>query len=323
MQIQIGQRLVGDGQPCFIIAEAGVGHGGNLARAKDLAVVAKQAGADAAKFQTFHAEQLVTRDAPAAPYQQKAGWVTQYDALKSLEFTPEQWCELARFCREIDITFLSTPFDPDSADLLEDLGIPAFKIASGELINLELIDHVAKKGKPMIVSTGMGTLGEVERAVRVVETSQPSYEEGVETCDNHEGVETPRLRLVLLQCCSSYPARPEDVNLRAMQTLSQAFGCLVGYSDHTTGLSAPLGAVALGACLLEKHIRQLWQSGGPDDNTAIDNFKFAEMVKMIRELEAALGDGVKRPVASEIEMARYARRRVVETSENNQMLRTG
>ena len=292
--IDIAGRKVGPGQPCFIIAEAGVNHNGSLELAHQLVDVAIQAGADAVKFQTFNAERLVSPDAPKAEYQKRTTDVaeSQYDMLRRLELSPKMHLDLMAYCDERGILFMSSPFDEDSADLLDSLGLAVFKIPSGEVTNLPFLAHVARKGKPMIVSTGMAYLSEVEAAVRTIEG-------------------TGNREFILLHCVSNYPADPADVNLRAMGTMSAAFGVPVGYSDHTPGIEAPMAAVALGACVIEKHLTLDRNLPGPDHRASLEPGEFTAMVRGIRIVEAALGHGRKDPASSEANTASVARKSLV------------
>jgi N,N'-diacetyllegionaminate synthase len=292
--VEITGHLVGSGHPCFIVAEAGVNHNGDLATAFQLVDAADQAGADAVKFQTFKAERLVSQNAPKAAYQLETtdASESQYDMLKRLELSPDAHRELMRYCNQHNILFMSSPFDEASADLLEDMGIAAFKIPSGELTNLPFLAHVARYGKPMIVSTGMAYLAEVETAVHTIERA-----------GNHT--------LVLLHCVSNYPAEPADVNLRAMRTLAAAFGLPVGYSDHTAGVDIALAAVAMGACVIEKHFTLDRDLPGPDHCASLEPAEFGALVRGIRTVEAALGNGRKEPAASEANSAAIGRKSVV------------
>jgi N-acetylneuraminate synthase len=294
ISMRIGKHEIGEGLGCFILAEAGVNHNGSLAQACALVDAAVEAGADAVKFQTFTAEKLVLPDTPQAQYQRRAsqGAESQLEMLKGLELSRKDHQALVEHCRKQGIPFLSTPFDEDSADFLESLGVEAFKIGSGDLTNVPLLEHVARKGRPMIVSTGMSTLGEVEAAVTAIETQGDPA-------------------LVLLHCVSNYPAAPRDANLRAMATLRLAFGCPVGYSDHTMGIEVPLAAAALGACVIEKHFTLDRGLPGPDHQASMEPREFKRLVQGIRLVEAAMGDGRKRPVASEADVLAVARRSLV------------
>lgn len=287
----IGSRPIGVGHPCFIIAEAGVNHNGDLDLARKLVDVAADAGADAVKFQTFSADRLVTMDAPQAEYQIRNTGKDegQYAMLKRLELSSNAHQELMNHCAERGILFLSTPFDEESADFLEQLGLPAFKIPSGEITNTPFLQHVARKGRPMIVSTGMSTLEEVRQAVAAIRaTGNPP--------------------LALLHCVSNYPADPRDVNLRAMATMQDALGVPVGYSDHTMGQEVALAAVALGACVLEKHFTLDRNLPGPDHKASLEPDEFIALIRRVRTIEEALGDGGKRCMPSEEGTKRVARK---------------
>ena len=278
----------------FIIAEAGVNHNGDIKLAKKLINVAKDAGADAVKFQTFKAENVVIKNAEKAEYQKETTGIreSQYDMIKKLELTEEDFRELADYAKKEGILFLSSPFDKESVDLLYELDVPAFKVASGEITNFPLLKYIAKKEKPIILSTGMSTLGEVEEALNVIRS---------------EGVRD----VVLLHCVSNYPAKIEDINLRAMETLKHAFKVPVGFSDHTLDITASIAAVALGACVIEKHFTLDRKLLGPDHKASLEPNELKEMVKTIRDLEKALGDGIKRPTKDEVEIKRVARRSIV------------
>ena len=292
--VQIGNKLIGPGQPVFVIAEAGVNHNGDLKMARALIDVAIVAGADAVKFQTFQADRLVTPDAPKAEYQlQTTGeGESQLEMLRRLELSANAHRELQSYCDKRGIVFLSTPFDEDAVELLDELGVPAFKISSGDLTNSPLLEYVARKGKPVILSTGMSELSELIEAVSVLNTA---------------GCENP----VLLHCVSNYPADPAEVNLRAMQTMRAAFDVPVGFSDHTQGIDVALAAVALGACVIEKHFTLDRTLAGPDHRASLEPAELRELVRSIRRVESALGSGRKMPVASEIETAKIARRSLV------------
>ena len=296
--IEISGRKVGPGQPCFIIAEAGVNHNGSLETALQLVDVAIQAGADAVKFQTFKAEKVVSHSAPKADYQIEAtgDGESQLDMVKHLELPFEAFRELYHYCQERDILFMSTPFDEESADFLADLNVPAFKISSGDITNLPFLRYVASKGKPMIVSTGMACLGEVETAVRVIE-------------------ETGNQDFVLLHCVSNYPADPADANLRAMKTMEKAFGVPVGFSDHTLGIEVALAAVALGASVVEKHFTLDQNQPGPDHRSSLEPDELVGLIRGVRTVEAALGQARKEPAASEENTASVARKSLVAARE--------
>jgi len=294
--LEYQQRLLKEGVKLhtFVIAEVGVNHNGSIETAKKLVDIALKAGCDAIKFQTFKAEKIVTRQAKKAEYQIRntSDLESQYEMLKVLELSQECHLELIKYCKCNEITFLSTPFDEESSDFLESIGLKMFKIPSGEITNKPLIQHIAKKQKPIILSTGMSTLGEVEEALEWI------YEEG-------------NTQITLLHCTSNYPTIPEDVNLRAMITLKQAFNIKVGYSDHTLGIEIPLAAVALGATIIEKHITLSKEMEGPDHKASLEPYELIEMVSKIRNLEKALGDGLKRPTIKEYETRTLARKSIV------------
>lgn len=294
MTVTIAGRPVGEGCPCFIIAEAGVNHNGDPELARRLIDAAAEAGADAVKFQTFKAERLMIPSAPKAAYQKAATGASesQLEMIRRLELAPEVFRSLRDHCGKKGILFLSTPFDEESADFLAGLDVPAFKIPSGEVTNLPFLKHVAKKGKPLILSTGMADEGEVACAVAAIRAAGNPP-------------------LVLLQCTSAYPADPADVNLRAMRTMSHLFGVPVGYSDHTLGVEVALAAVALGACVVEKHFTLDRTLPGPDHQASAEPGELAALVRGIRKVEAALGDGRKAPVAAEADTAAVARKSLV------------
>ncbi len=278
----------------FIIAEAGVNHNGDIELARRLVRAAAEAGADAVKFQTFQAAHLVTADAPQAEYQARNTGKTesQYDMLKRLELPLAAFAELAALCRELGIEFMSTAFDEESADYLAGLGMGVFKIPSGELTNLPFIRRIATYGKPVIVSTGMGTLDEARAAVETIRAAGDD-------------------KITVLHCVTNYPAPPDSVNLRAMRTLRDALGVPVGYSDHTEGIEAPVIAVAAGACVIEKHFTLDKDLPGPDHKASLDPAELAEMVRAIRRAEVLLGRAEKQPGATELEVAKIVRRSVV------------
>lgn len=292
--VTVGDRVVGGDQPCFIVAEAGANHNRDLGLAKRLIDVAAEAGADAVKFQTYSADTLYSKETPNFSYLRSLTDKSTHELLKSLEI-PRAWhAELADYCRQRGTIFFSSPFDHRAVDELDDIGVPLFKIASFEIVDLPLIRHTASKGKPIAISTGMATLGEIEDAI---------------TACHDAGND----QIVLLQCASLYPAAPRLINLRAMATMRAAFGYPTGLSDHTTGASVAIGAAALGAAMLEKHFTLDRTMEGPDHPFAIEPDELRDMVRGIRETEAALGDGFKRgPSADEAgEMYRLGRRSLV------------
>jgi N,N'-diacetyllegionaminate synthase len=292
--IIIGQRKVGVGVPCFIIAEAGVNHNKSLKLARELVDVAVQAHADAVKFQTFKPEKVCSPLAPKATYQLQTTSTeeSQLEMGRKLALPFEAFRELQSYCESKGILFLSTPFDSESADFLAELQVPAFKIPSGEITNLPFVEHIARKGCPLILSTGMSTLDEVGKAVETIRAKGNQ-------------------QLVLLQCVSNYPAQPSSANLRAMRTLAEAFGVPVGYSDHTSGIEVAIAAVALGACVVEKHFTISRELPGPDHRASLEPDELASMVRSIRNVEAAFGDGNKQPALEEANTAAVARRSLV------------
>lgn len=287
--LRIGARQVGGGAPCFVIAEAGVNHNGDVALAEQLIDAAAAAGADAVKFQTFVPERLVSSSADKAAYQKETtGGGSQKEMLEKLALPQSAWPRLQAHAKRRGICFFSTPFDEESADLLLGLGVPALKIGSGELTNHLLLAHVAKAGVPVLLSTGMATLDEVKAGAEVARAAGAP--------------------IAVFQCVSSYPAEARDCNLAAMQTLRAALGCPVGFSDHTLGLTVPAAAVAMGAELLEKHLTLDTSMAGPDHRASLDPRAFAELVAAVRAVEAARGDGEKRPTPAEEDVRRVARR---------------
>ena len=280
----------------LIIAEAGVNHNGDLLMAKRLVDVAADAGADVVKFQTFIADRLVTTTAAKADYQTKttAGAESQHAMLQRLELTRPMHDELIAHCAQRGIPFFSTGFDLESIDMLVELGLDSFKVPSGELTNLPYLRKIGGYGLPVMMSTGMATLGDVEAALAVL-----------------EGAGTPRDRITVLHCNTEYPTPMDDVNLRAMVTLRDAFGVAVGYSDHTPGIEVAIGAVALGATVIEKHFTLNRNLPGPDHRASLEPDELRAMVSGIRNIERALGDGIKRPSASEMGNMGKARKSIV------------
>jgi N,N'-diacetyllegionaminate synthase len=292
--MQLFDRTIGENHPAFIIAEAGVNHNGDMDIAKRLIDVAAEAGVDAVKFQTLNAARYISRYAPKARYQLAATdeGESQVDMVSKYELSREQHCELIQYCSERDLHFFSTAFDELGVDLLAELEVACFKIPSGEITNLPLIEHITAKGKPMILSTGMSSIGEVEKAVATMAVN---------------GMRD----IALLHCVSNYPALPEDANLRAMQTMEKAFGLPIGYSDHTSGVEIAIAAVALGARIIEKHFTIDKELPGPDHQASLEPNELRLMVSAIRNVEAGLGDGVKRLMSSENNTRDVARKSLV------------
>jgi N,N'-diacetyllegionaminate synthase len=278
----------------FIIAEAGVNHNGSLDLALQLVDAAKASGADAVKFQTFRADQLATRAAHKAAYQERttAESETQFEMLQRLELDTAAHRRIIKHCGESGIQFLSSPFDIRSVDLLDSLDVPLYKVPSGEITNFPFLRRLAQKGRPIILSTGMSTLGEVEEAVQVLRNAGAK-------------------QLTLLHCVTEYPAPYGEVNLRAMWTLKQAFGLPVGYSDHTPGIEISIAATAMGAEVIEKHFTLDRSLPGPDHAASLEPSELKEMVTAIRNVEAALGSGIKAPAPCEVPNIFVARKSIV------------
>jgi N,N'-diacetyllegionaminate synthase len=280
---------------CFIIAEAGVNHNGRLDLALDLVDTAAAAGADAVKFQTFKADSLVKRGTAKAAYQAQAtGDGDQHAMIAGLELNEAQHDAIRDRCSERGIEFMSTPFDIWALDLLRRLGVQRLKVPSGELTNRPFIEALALQGLPIILSTGMATLDEVRRTVDWLDAARPG--------------QCLRDWVTVLHCTSNYPAAPADVNLKAMLTLQAALDLPVGYSDHTLGTDVAIAAVAMGATVIEKHFTLDTGLPGPDHKASLDPSQLAAMVKGIRVVEAALGDGIKQPTVSEWPIRQLVRR---------------
>ncbi|MEW5831905.1 MAG: N-acetylneuraminate synthase [Campylobacterota bacterium] len=280
----------------FIIAEAGVNHNGSLELAKKLVDVAALAGADAVKFQTFKAEKLVAKNAQKADYQKQTtdAAESQYDMIKKLELDEAAHRELIRYCNDKKIRFLSTPFDHESIELLNALGMEIFKIPSGEITNLPYLRRIGELGKEVILSTGMADLGEIEDALDVLNASG-----------------TPKEKITVLHATTEYPCPMGEVNLKAMGTIASAFGVRAGYSDHTRGIEVPIAAVAMGASVIEKHFTLDRTMEGPDHKASLEPGELCAMVSAIRNIEQALGDGVKKPSQSERKNMAVARKSIV------------
>lgn len=279
-----------------IIAEAGVNHNGDLSLARRLIDIAAEAGADIVKFQTFSANRLVTRNAKKADYQSKTTDTSdsQHAMLQNLELTRDMHELLIAHCQSRGIQFFSTGFDPENIDLLAELGLNCFKIPSGEITNLPYLRHVGRYAKPIILSTGMSTLDEIKEALEILEQAG-----------------TPRNKITVLHCNTEYPTPMADVNLRAMLSIRDACGVAVGYSDHTSGIEVPIAAVALGATIIEKHFTLDRNLPGPDHKASLEPHELKAMVAAIRNIEQAIGDGVKRPSSSEAKNKPIVRKSLV------------
>ncbi|MEM9678771.1 MAG: N-acetylneuraminate synthase [Bacteroidota bacterium] len=299
---KIGKDKIGKDQPCFVIAEAGVNHNGNLETALELVRKAKEVGANCVKFQTFKADSVITRDAPKADYQLKvtSAKESQFEMLKKLELSKADFRKISDYCKEINITFLSTPYNKRDADLLYSLNVDAFKIASGQLVELSFLSYVAKFKKPIIISTGMATLAEVDDAVRAI---------------RHAG----NNEIVVLQCTTNYPSDISEANIKAMGSMGKSFDLYYGYSDHVSENYACYAAVALGAKVVEKHFTLDKSMRGPDHSASLDVVEFKNLISGIRAVESSLGSSVKSPTTSELKNISGMRRSIVA----NQLIHAG
>lgn len=303
----------------YIIAEAGVNHNGSLEMARRLVEVAAEAGADAVKFQTFRAEKLVSRSAPKAEYQTRTtgSEESQFEMIRKLELDEAAHADLIEHSRRCGIQFLSTPFDLESVDLLAGrFDLPLLKIPSGDITNAPLLLKAACTGKPVILSTGMSTLGEVEEALGVLafgygggkDPSQAAFRAAYASPGLREALAG---KVTLLHCTTEYPAPLAEVNLKVMETLKGAFGLPVGYSDHTAGIAIPVAAVALGASVIEKHFTLDRTLPGPDHKASLEPGELREMVAALRAVELALGSARKHPTPSELKNMAVARKSLV------------
>jgi len=292
--IEIAGRKIGEDHPVFIIAEVGVNHNGDLDLAKKLIQEAARCGADCVKFQTFRADRVVTKDAPKARYQLKTTSAdeSQEAMLRSLEMPNDHYKEIIECCNDEGVVFISTPYNIEDVDFLDELGVPAYKLASIHAAEPWFSAYVARKGKPIILSTGMATLDEIDRTVRAIR-------------------ETGNTDLILLQCTTNYPSRLEDTNLRAMHTLAEVFKTQVGYSDHTQGDTACIVSIGLGATVIEKHFTLDKSMPGPDQSTSADPEEFTRLVRYVRNAEIVLGSSVKEPCEIEKENSPGMRRSIV------------
>ena len=281
----------------FIIAEAGVNHNGDISKAFRLVDEAKRVGADAVKFQTSKPSKSISKYAKMAKYQINniGKEISMIEVAKKISLPFDNFEKLKKYCDEIGIIFLSTPFHLEAADFLNNL-VPYFKVPSGEITNYPLLENIAKKRKPIILSTGMCSFSEIEEAIEIF---------------YHEG----NKNIILLHCTSNYPCPFNEVNLRAMQTLAYAFKLPVGYSDHTLGIEVPIAAVAMGAKVIEKHFTLDKKLPGPDHKASLEPDELKEMIKAIRNIEIALGDGIKKPNKSETEIMKAARKSLIATKD--------
>jgi len=295
-KIKIGRRLVGENEPCFIIAEAGSNHNRKLDQAFKLIDVAKESGADAVKFQTYSAETIYSKKTPKPEYLKKKKMSGEkeslWDIIKKIEMPRDWHPKLKEYCDKKGIMFLSTPFDLKAVDELDKVGMEAFKIASFEITHLPLLEAAAKTGKPIILSTGMADLTDIKDALDVI------YRQG-------------NRNVVLLHCAINYPPKYEDLNLRAMDTMRKEFDLPVGFSDHTMDIVSDIAAVALGACVIEKHFTLDRNLPGPDHPFALEPEELKKMVQAIRDTEKSLGSSEKKHTKAEEEMYRIGRRSLV------------
>ena len=285
--VSIGSRLVGEGQPCFIIAEIGINHNGDLRLAKQLIDASKEAGADAVKFQKRTPEKCVPFDQRDIMRDTPWGRMTYMDYRYRVEFEASQFAEIDRYARELSLLWFSSCWDEDAVDFMEQFNPVAYKISSAALTDDSLLRRHKKTGRPIVLSTGMSTMEQIRHAVRVLDTEE----------------------LVILHCTSTYPSKPEELNLRAIRTLAKEFpNHPIGYSGHEVGLQTSVAAVALGACVVERHItldRSMW---GTDQSASVEPQGFHRMVRDIRVVEAAMGDGIKRVYETELPIIAKLRR---------------
>lgn len=291
--IKLGSKLIGEKHPCCIIAEAGINHNGKLHIAKKLIDAAAKAGADAVKFQTFKAEGVVTKNAGIASYAKKnlRRNLSQFQMIHHYELPYGKFKELKTYCDKKKILFLSTPHSFDAIDFLEGL-VPAYKFGSGDLTNIPALSYAAKKYKPIILGTGMASLQEVRDAIRAIHTSG-------------------NRQVIALHCTTNYPCPLNEVNLRAMLTMQQTLDCLVGYSDHTTGITVPLMAATLGAVVIEKHFTLDRTLPGPDHAASLEPVELTQMISEIRSVETILGNSTKKPTRSEKQIMKLVRKSIV------------
>jgi len=294
MIINIGNKKIGNNSPCFIIAEAGVNHNGDINLAKQLVLKAKEAGADCVKFQTFKAEEVVTPKAPKANYQLRNTDPneSQIEMLRKLELSFDSYFELVELCKEIDIVFMSTPYNYADVEFLEKLNVTAYKLPSISIVEPTFLEYVANKNKPLIVSTGMATFEEVKDGVEVINS-------------------TGNQEFIILHCTTNYPTSLDDANLKAMGTIGKELNVLYGYSDHTQKDVTCMTAVALGACVIEKHFTIDKNLPGPDQSSSYDPNQFKKFVQNVRDVELVLGSSIKKPSIPELKNIEGMRRSVV------------
>lgn len=290
--IKLGDKSIGNRYDCFIIAEAGVNHNGSFNTAKKLIDAAKEVGADAVKFQTFKTDSIVTKGAPKAEYQKVSdNKSSQYEMIRKLELSADEFIELSDYSESKGIIFLSSPFDGKSVELLDRIGISAFKLGSGEITNLPLIKKVVNKGKPIILSTGMASLCEIEEALKIIKKKS--------------------INVILMYCVTNYPASASEIDLNIMKTLLNTFKVPVGFSDHTMGTEFSIAAVSLGACVIEKHFTLDRNLEGPDHKASLEPEEFKIMVNSIRNVEKGMGRGIKKLTKDELSIKKIARKSIM------------
>ena len=291
MKIKLANRYIGEGEKTFIIAEIGVNHNGDIKLAKKMIKKASQIGADAVKFQTFIAEDMISINAEKAKYQdENSEESSQLEMVKKLELTEKDFVELSSYADSNNILFLSSPFDKKSVDLLDKIGVPGFKIGSGEINNFELLKHIEEKGKPIIISTGMSTLDEIQETFNFI---------------------TNKEKLIILHCITGYPSKIEDANLKFINTLKENFKVPIGFSDHSPGIELAIASIGLGACLIEKHFTLDKTLDGVDHQASLEPIEFKKMIDAIRNVEIAMGNGERKLCNTELEIKKVARKSVV------------
>jgi len=291
MKVKFGNTYIGEREKIFIIAEIGVNHNGDINLAKKMIEEAAKSGADAVKFQTFIAEDMVTKNTKKAKYQEKnSKESSQIEMIKKLELSEDDFFELSNYADSNNILFLSSPFDIKSVDLLDRLNVPGFKIGSGELNNFELIEHIENKGKAIIISTGMSTLEEIQETFDFI--------------DNKD-------KLIILHCITAYPSNYEDANLKFINTLKEKFKVPIGFSDHSLGIELVIASVGLGVCIIEKHFTLDKTLDGPDHQASLEPNEFKAMVDAIRNVEIAMGNGERTLCDTELEIRKVARKSIV------------
>ena len=302
-ELKIEDKMIGDDHPVFFIAEAGVNHNGSIELGKKLIDIAAEAGADAVKFQSFKTKNIITPNAPKSTYHIETTGAddsqTWYELLKTQEMSKDMHLELVKYCKYKKIIFLSTPYDKESVDLLYELNIAAFKVASTDTSNTPFIKYIASKGRPMIISTAMASMEEVETAIRTI---------------RDEGLE----KFAILQCTGNYPSKLSDSNLRVIKTYKEKLNCIVGYSDHTLELINPVAATAVGAKIYEKHFTSDKNLPGPDHRMSLDPLELKNTIQIIRKTESALGNSKKRVLVDEKENRIKLRKSIIAIKDLNE-----